>query len=60
MDMRVDLHKWEVERVKNIVAGILDFYQYDSIEVRSEHNAMSMSIETFLENLERDLKDPHK
>lgn len=58
--MKIELQNWEVQRIKDIVGRVLDLYMYDSIEVStSGGHAMSMSTKTFLESLERDLKNPN-
>lgn len=57
--MKIEMKKWEVERIKEIVGDILDFWMYDLIEMESSSSShkMGMSVETFLENLERKLTE---
>jgi len=55
--MKVEMEQWEIERIKEKVAKVLDFWKYDFIEVGNESgHKMSMSKKTFLEQLERELK----
>ena len=51
------MEQWEIERIKEKVGKVLDFYMYDFIKMEGDAgHAMSMSIKTFLEELERELK----
>ena len=57
--MQVEMKQWEVERVKEIVSDILDLRMYDSVEAKTYGGRLiSMSKKTFLESLERSLKNP--
>jgi hypothetical protein len=59
--MRTSIHKWEVERIKEIVSEILQLWCYNSISAEDSCGAkISMSAKTFLEHLERDLQDSNK
>ena len=54
--MKVEMKKWEIERVKEKIGEILQFWAYSLIEVKDgSGRSMSMSIKTFLEQLEEKL-----
>ena len=55
--MEVKMEKWEVERVKEKISKILEFWMYDLISMKSSTSSheMGLSTETFLEQLEREL-----
>lgn len=56
--MKVEMKKWEIERIKEIIAKILEFYAYDTISAKnSSGGELSMSTTVFFEQLERELKD---
>lgn len=56
--MKTEMKKWEIERIGEIISDILQLWNYDFIEVNDGHGrAMSMSKETFLEKLEKELSD---
>lgn len=58
--MRVEMKQWEIERVKEIVSKLLEFYIYEFIEANDGNGrSISMSTKTFLEQLERELKNSH-
>lgn len=51
------MKQWEVERIKEIVGNILQFWSYDLIDVHDGNGRrMGMSVKTFLEALDRELK----
>lgn len=57
--MKIEMKQWEIERVKEIVGKVLDFWAYKYIEMSSDDTGgatLSMSTVTFLEQLERELK----
>lgn len=57
-EMKVSIEQWEIERVKEKVGRILDFTQYDFIETNDGHGrSLGMSIEEFLKQLDRELKN---
>lgn len=56
--MKVEMKQYEIERVKEIISKILEFWMYDSISMKSSTSThqLSMTKEVFIENLERELK----
>src|SRR3990167_9056743 len=47
------MEDWEIERIKEKIGKVLEFWMYEFIEVSTKSGRkMSMSVKTFLENLE--------
>jgi hypothetical protein len=56
--MKIEMKKWEIERIKEIISDVLEFWQHDTITAEnSSGHKLSMSTKTFLEHLERALKN---
>ena len=54
--MKTTMKQWEIERIKEIVSDVLELWSGEFIEVNNGNgNARSMSIKTFLQDLERAL-----
>lgn len=54
--MKVTMKDWEIARIVEIVSDVLELWAGNFIEVNDGHgNARSMSKETFIENLKKNL-----
>jgi hypothetical protein len=52
------MKNWEIERIKEIVSDVLELWSGEFIEVNDSHgNGRSMSIETFMKDLDARLRD---
>ena len=51
------MEQWEIERIKEKIGKVLEFWMYDSINMKDDTGRqLSMSTKSFLEQLERELK----